>query len=287
MLVAVELATALAWDAARAERPAPAEAELAAAAAAAPGHARRQECAQKAIQIFGGIGFTWEHDAHLYLRRAAALAAVVDAEAAAEDDVNDRPTPAYGGEHAVELPAEAETYPRRGAARSSTSVTALAPEGEAAGLIVVRLPGAALAEPFGRGAGAIEQLVIEEELPGRDRAARTRASAAGCILTLIQHAHDRNRSSGGSRPASTQRGASGASCSASPTPAPTRRASAPAHARRRRLAGQRPEGVDQRRALAGFGLATVRTDPDAPKHTASRRWSSTCTPGRRDPPAAR
>jgi alkylation response protein AidB-like acyl-CoA dehydrogenase len=22
-----------------------------------------------AVQVFGGIGFTWEHDAHLYLRR--------------------------------------------------------------------------------------------------------------------------------------------------------------------------------------------------------------------------
>jgi alkylation response protein AidB-like acyl-CoA dehydrogenase len=22
-----------------------------------------------AIQVFGGIGFTWEHDAHLYLKR--------------------------------------------------------------------------------------------------------------------------------------------------------------------------------------------------------------------------
>ena len=33
-------------------------------------------CAKLNIQVHGGIGFTWEHDAHLYLRRAAALAAV-------------------------------------------------------------------------------------------------------------------------------------------------------------------------------------------------------------------
>jgi alkylation response protein AidB-like acyl-CoA dehydrogenase len=25
-----------------------------------------------AIQVFGGIGYTWEHSAHLYLRRAIA-----------------------------------------------------------------------------------------------------------------------------------------------------------------------------------------------------------------------
>jgi hypothetical protein len=27
-------------------------------------------CAQDAIQVLGGIGFTWEHDLHLYLKRA-------------------------------------------------------------------------------------------------------------------------------------------------------------------------------------------------------------------------
>jgi len=30
-----------------------------------------QELAQNCFQIFGGIGFTWEHDQHLYLRRLA------------------------------------------------------------------------------------------------------------------------------------------------------------------------------------------------------------------------
>ena len=34
--------------------------------------------AQLNIQVHGGIGFTWEHDAHLYLRRATALEAIVD-----------------------------------------------------------------------------------------------------------------------------------------------------------------------------------------------------------------
>ena len=30
-----------------------------------------------AIQVFGGIGYTWEHDAHLYLRKAAVLTALL------------------------------------------------------------------------------------------------------------------------------------------------------------------------------------------------------------------
>jgi alkylation response protein AidB-like acyl-CoA dehydrogenase len=32
---------------------------------------------ESAIQVFGGIGYTWEHHAHLYLRRAAVLAALL------------------------------------------------------------------------------------------------------------------------------------------------------------------------------------------------------------------
>jgi alkylation response protein AidB-like acyl-CoA dehydrogenase len=34
-------------------------------------------CAQNSIQIHGGIGFTWEHDAHCYLRRAMAHACLL------------------------------------------------------------------------------------------------------------------------------------------------------------------------------------------------------------------
>ncbi|MDH3704816.1 MAG: acyl-CoA/acyl-ACP dehydrogenase [Acidimicrobiia bacterium] len=30
----------------------------------------QQRCAQDGLQLFGGIGYTWEHDLHLYLRRA-------------------------------------------------------------------------------------------------------------------------------------------------------------------------------------------------------------------------
>ena len=29
-------------------------------------------CAKQCIQLLGGIGFTWEHDAHFYLKRAMA-----------------------------------------------------------------------------------------------------------------------------------------------------------------------------------------------------------------------
>ena len=109
MLVGVELATALAWDANRGAASAE-EAALAAAAAASLALPNYQEAAQKAIQIFGGIGFTWEHDAHLYLRRAAALSAVTAAAGDADGDVYALASAGIRRQYAVDLPPEAAEY---------------------------------------------------------------------------------------------------------------------------------------------------------------------------------
>jgi 3-oxochol-4-en-24-oyl-CoA dehydrogenase len=73
MLCRAESATAVAWDAAQAADEAPDEHPLAAAAAAALALDAAVDNAKDCIQVLGGIGFTWEHDAHLYLRRALAL----------------------------------------------------------------------------------------------------------------------------------------------------------------------------------------------------------------------
>ena len=72
------------------------------------------ECANLNIQVHGGIGFTWEHDAHLYLRRATAFAAVVDAEAAARDVV-DLSGAGCAAARTDRPPARGRADPRRGA----------------------------------------------------------------------------------------------------------------------------------------------------------------------------
>jgi len=72
MLVAVESARSATWYAAWAlseETPDATEAALVAGAMAAEA---AFQCAGAAIQLHGGIGFTAEHDAHLYFRRARA-----------------------------------------------------------------------------------------------------------------------------------------------------------------------------------------------------------------------
>jgi len=72
MLVRVQLADAAAQEAADAAAGLPGRAPLAEAAAVA--HAVCSEsyvfAAAENIQVHGGIGFTWEHPAHLYFRRA-------------------------------------------------------------------------------------------------------------------------------------------------------------------------------------------------------------------------
>ncbi len=66
MLVSVEQVTALAWDAAQAADAGDApQAQLSAVLAGAFALDAYVECAKACIQILGGMGFTWEHDAHL------------------------------------------------------------------------------------------------------------------------------------------------------------------------------------------------------------------------------
>ena len=76
MLLRSEQADTAAADAARAAGEGSGSAEagdqlsIAAAVAAATAIAAAKDNAKDCIQVLGGIGITWEHDAHLYLRRA-------------------------------------------------------------------------------------------------------------------------------------------------------------------------------------------------------------------------
>lgn len=68
--VGVEQLRSIVWWAAWAADEAPDELPLAAAAAKGLAATVLERAAETLIQVHGGIGFTWEHDAHLYWRRA-------------------------------------------------------------------------------------------------------------------------------------------------------------------------------------------------------------------------
>ena len=77
MMIEVEAARSAAWYAACVA--AEGSAELAEAAAIAKSYCCDAffSCAANAIQLHGGIGFTWEHEVHLYFKRARASATLL------------------------------------------------------------------------------------------------------------------------------------------------------------------------------------------------------------------
>ncbi|OBB93313.1 acyl-CoA dehydrogenase [Mycobacterium sp. 852002-40037_SCH5390672] len=77
LLVSSELATAAAWDAVRAVDESLDQHRIAAAGAAMIAISPAPDLVLDALTMFGAIGFTWEHDLHLYWRRAISLAASI------------------------------------------------------------------------------------------------------------------------------------------------------------------------------------------------------------------
>jgi alkylation response protein AidB-like acyl-CoA dehydrogenase len=188
MFVATQLATAATWDAARTES-GTAEFELATAIAATQALPAFVTCAEKNIQLHGGIGFTWEHDAHMILKRAVALAAVFGPAGAIESDVARLTDAGVVGAHAVELPPEAEVY--RTEVRAFIERYRALPEGERLGAFLDS--GYALAhwpKPWGRAASAVEQLVIDEELDAANVKRPQYGIGGWVIQTITQHANE-------------------------------------------------------------------------------------------------
>lgn len=82
MMVSIESARSAAWYAAWAADSGAEDAVLAAHTAKAMACEALSRCAGENIQIHGGIGFTWEHDAHLYFKRSQASRVLLGAPAA-------------------------------------------------------------------------------------------------------------------------------------------------------------------------------------------------------------
>ena len=219
MLVAAELATAAVWDAARAASTGGDQFTYAAATAAALAVPAADLDANLNTQVHGGIGFTWEHDAHLYLRRASAIAAVVDATRAATD-VTDLVRRGVRRERSVDLPPEAE--PLRDDVRQFVErIRGLDDAARREAMIESGYAMPHWPKPWGRDASAVEQLVIEQEFSAAGVSRPAYGITGWVILTLIQYATE-DQIARWVRPALNRW--SGASCSANPTPGQTRRA---------------------------------------------------------------
>jgi hypothetical protein len=263
MLVAAELATAATWDAGRAAEAGGDQLSYAAAVAAALAVPAAVSNASLSIQVHGGIGFTWEHDAHLYLRRAAAIAAVVDAEQAA-GDVTGLVRRGVRRAAAIDLPPEAE--PIRAAIQPDVDrLRQLQGDARRDALIETGYVMPHWPRPWGRDAGAIEQLVIEQEFAAAGIRRTSYGITGWVILTLIQHATP-EQVARWVRPALNQ---DVIWCQLFSEPGAGSDAAGIRTRAVRADGGWRVNGQKVWTSgahLASFGLATVRTDPDAPKH---------------------
>jgi 3-oxochol-4-en-24-oyl-CoA dehydrogenase len=263
MLVAAELAIAATWDAGRAGIGGGDQLSYTAAIAAVLAVPAAVSNANLNIQVHGGIGFTWEHDAHLYLRRAAAIAAVVDTEQAAIE-VTNLVRRGVRRAAAIDLPAEAE--PIRAAIRPDVArLRGLTGDARKQALIESGYAMPYWPQPWGRAAGAIEQLVIEQEFGSAGIKRPSYGITSWIILTLIQYASP-DQVARWVRPALDQEviwcqlfSEPGAGSDAAGI-----RTRATKTDKGWRISGQKvwTSGAH----LADFGLATVRTNPDAPKH---------------------
>ncbi|MFI7698017.1 acyl-CoA dehydrogenase [Nonomuraea sp. NPDC049480] len=169
MLVALEQARATVWDATRAEGR---DLAYAAAVAGVMAPDAAVQCAKDAIQTFGGIGYTFEHDVHLYYRRALTLRALLGPSAEWAATVAALALQGVSREMEIDLPEDAEEL--RASIRAEVAEIALLEGKEqkralaARGFVMPHLP-----RPWGRDAKPLEQVLIAQEL----RAAKVRPPA--------------------------------------------------------------------------------------------------------------
>ncbi len=264
MLVRVEQARVLAWDAARAVDESAGVRGLVAALAAGTALDAAYSCAKDCIQVLGGIGFTWEHDAHLYLRRALVARQLLGP----GDSHRLRAVRlAAGGarrELRTELPAEAGTHReqvREAVARARgldprAARRVLAPTGHAA----PHLP-----PPYGLGAGPVQQLVVQEELRAVGANVSDLGIATWVVPSLLAYGTDEQKKR--FLPPTLRGDLLWCQLFSEPG-AGSDLASLRTKAERTeggwRISGQKVWTSSAR--SADFGILLARTDPDAPKH---------------------
>ena len=207
MLTAAEQAAAAVWDAARTRPDAPGTAgttpvaegearqrEFAAGVAAVVALDAAVRCAQQCIQVLGGIGYTWEHEAHLYYRRALSLRALLGPSAEWAGQVAGLALSGVSRPVQLELPAAEggaegglSVEKRRRIRAELAAIAQLTGKDRTArlaadGWVVPHMP-----SPWGRNANAIEQVVIQQEMRAAGLRGPVLAIGAWVVPALIQY----------------------------------------------------------------------------------------------------
>lgn len=197
LLVNAELAAGAAWDAVRAHDESTEQHRFAAGSAALMAVAVGPDLVLDALTMFGAIGYTWEHDTHLYWRRAVSLAASLGPTTRWSREVGElactlkRSTAVNLGEVESEFRASvAGTLDQALTLHNDHPSDDERAPGLAFGaqrdlLAEAGLAAPQLAAPWGVGASAVQQLILNEEFDARPGLIRPSLGIAEWILPTI------------------------------------------------------------------------------------------------------
>ncbi|AKN15980.1 fadE34 [Mycobacterium haemophilum DSM 44634] len=166
MLCRAEQAEVAAADAARAAADSDhSQLSIAAALAAGVGIAAAKANVKDCIQVLGGIGCTWEHDAHLYLRRAHSIGRFLGGAERWLRRVAALTQAGVRRRLGLDVTGLKEVAGMRADIAAAVAQVAALPQGKRqvgladAGLLAPHWPA-----PYGRGASPAEQLLIDQEM---------------------------------------------------------------------------------------------------------------------------
>ncbi|TDO14877.1 alkylation response protein AidB-like acyl-CoA dehydrogenase [Mycobacterium sp. BK086] len=205
LLVNAELASATAWDAVRAIDESIEQHRLAASSAALMAVCAGPDLMLDALLMFGAIGYTWEHDTHLYWRRATSLAASLGTttrwarEAGELARTLKRSTAVNLGDIESEFRAGiAKTLDEAAALQDETPTDDVRAPGLAfgsrrnlladAGLVAPHLPA-----PWGLDATPVQQVIITEEFDKRGMIRPSLSIAEWILPTILNSGTDEQR----------------------------------------------------------------------------------------------
>jgi alkylation response protein AidB-like acyl-CoA dehydrogenase len=186
-----ELITAAAWDAAVAHGQDGDQFALSAAAAAVIAAPAAVDLGLETVTLLGGIGYTWEHDVHLYWRRAISLAALLGPPGGWQRRLA-RLSATTERRHVLRLDDESEQV-RPWAARTLAEAAPLPPADQRRFLAERGLAAPHYPRPHGIGASPAAQVVIAQEFARAGLAQPSATVGDWALPTILAHGTDEQR----------------------------------------------------------------------------------------------